>query len=297
MTPKDIERIAHNYFTEKTGGNYSYEEIEKIQGFLQYADKPLGKKYKVGLMFICINFNYWQYASKVVQGARKYFLPGHDVEIMMWSDLPNYKEGEGVNYGTTVFPTDTVTWPYPTLLRYHLMLNQEEYLKKFDYLFFCDLDMEFVNIVGDEILGEGLTAALHPMYAVRKELKYPLEPNPTSAAYIKVPEFYFAGGFQGGTSEGFIKAMKGMKRMIDLDFNKNYIARWNDESHWQRYLHDNPPSIILSPSYVYPDSLIDTYYTRIWGTTYPPKIITKTKQFTVTKEGGDQLKKLLENPL
>ena len=298
MSPKDIDRAINNYFQSKTQGNYSYEEVEKIKGFLEFtASQSEKKKFKVGLMFICINFPYWQYAQNVIDGARKYFLPGHDTEIMLWSDIPNYDIGKDVNYGTTMFPVDSVQWPYPTLLRYHLLLNQEEYLKKFDYIFFCDLDMEFVNIVGDEILGEGITAALHPMYAVRRELIFPLEPNPNSAAYIKIPPYYYAGGFQGGKTEAFINAMKEMKRTIDFDFNRNYIARWNDESHWNKYLFDNAPSIVLSPGYVYPDSLIDKYYRPIWGTDYPTKLITKTKQFTVNKEGGEALKKMLENPL
>ena len=295
---ENVERLIHNYWQGKANGIYDYSEVEKVKEFLQFASTQgeLEEK-KVGLMFICINKPYWQYAEKVIEGARKFFLPGHDVEIMLWSDMPKYPEGKGITYGATIFETESVQWPYPTLMRYHLMLGQEEYLKKFDYLFFCDLDMEFVNIVGDEILGTGLTAALHPMYCVRKELRMPLEPNPLSAAYIKVPEFYFAGGFQGGTTESFIKAMKGMKKTIDADFNKNYIARWNDESHWNRYLFDIPPEIVLSPSYVYPDSLIKEYYVPIWGTNFPPKIITKTKPFTVTKEGGDALKKMFENPL
>lgn len=114
-----------------------------------------------------------------------------------------------------------------------------------------------------------------------------MEPNPESAAYIPLPEFYFAGGFQGGRTKPFIKAMKTMERAIDEDLRKlNYTARWNDESHWNRYLLDNPPSVVLSPSYVYPDSLIDEYYAKIWGKNYPPKLITLTKPFTTSEEDG-----------
>lgn len=202
-----------------------------------------------------------------------------------------------------VFPTEPIEWPMPTLMRYHLFLQQEEYLQKFDYIFYIDVDMRITDWIGEEILGEGLTAAQHPMYALRANYHPPYEPNPESKAYIPRPgriieengkkkfeQLYYAGGFQGGKTNDFIKAMKIMRKNIDDDFSRNYIARWNDESHFNRYLFDNPPSVTLSPSYIYPDSLIADYYIRLWGRNYSPKIMTLTKSFTVTKEAGEAVK-------
>lgn len=246
------------------------------------------KKYKIALVCICINEPYWQYIKPMVESAKKHFLVTHDVEYLLWTDMP-----DSINYGTTNFTVDSVSWPYPTLLRYSLFLQQEEKLKEYDYIFYCDADMLFVDTVGDEILGEGITAAEHPMYSFRPGLRFPVEPNPDSASYIKMPPRYYAGGFQGGTSESFVKAMKSVKRLIDTDLGRNYIPIWNDESAWNRYLYDNPPSVVLSPSYVYPDSLIDEYYVKIWGCKYDPRLITLTKKFTTSKEAGNYLKETL----
>ncbi len=248
----------------------------------------MDQRLKIGIVCVCLNQPYWEFAKNMIEGTRKHFLTNHDVEVMLWSDMP-----PEVNYGATVFPTESIDWPYPTLLRYTLFLQQEEYLRKFDYLFYIDIDMLIVGDIGEEILGDGLTGAQHPMYALRPGLYFPLEPNPDSTAYIPVPKHYFAGGFQGGKTADFLEAMKVMKRNIDADFVRNYIARWNDESHWNRYLFDHPPAVVLSPSYVYPDSLIEEYYKKIWGRDYEPKIITLTKKFTVTKEAGDLLRKEL----
>jgi hypothetical protein len=178
-------------------------------------------------------------------------------------------------------------------MRYHLFLQQEELLKTYDYVFYCDADMLWVDHAEETILGTGLTAALHPMYAFKPGLRFPLETNPASQAYIKVPQYYYAGGLQGGVSSEFIKAMKVMKKMVDLDFTSNYIPRWNDESIFNRYLYDHPeiPLVVLSPSYIYPDSLIKEYYEPIWGCSYKPILITLTKAFSVTKEGGDAVRK------
>lgn len=307
----NFTRLAHNYLQEKKAGDYTLEELNTINGYINYSIETKNQdlpRFKVGLMFVCINEPYWQYAKPVIDGVKAYFLPGHDVEIMMWSDMPQYSEAKDVSYGATIFPTESITWPYPTLMRYHLFLQQEEYLKKFDYIFYLDLDMRVINIVGDEVLGEGLTMAQHPMYALQQPFWYPYEPNPASAAHIKQPgriveqggktmfqPLYAAGGFQGGKTKEFIKAMKVMQTTIDEDFKYNYIARWNDESHWNKYLFDNPPSVVLNPSYVYPDSMINEYYIKIWGRNYPPKIITLTKPFTTSAEGGAAAAQMMQN--
>lgn len=208
-----------------------------------------------------------------------------------------------IRQSVKVFPTDPVEWPLPTLLRYNLFLQEEEYLKKFDYLFYIDVDMQIVDWIGEEIFGDGLTAAEHPMYALRPNLYPPYEPNPNSTAYIKRPgriieedgkprfkPFYYAGGFQGGRTKEWISAMKVMKKNTEDDFNNNYIAIWNDESHWNKYLSENPPAVVLNPSYIYPDSLIQDYYIKIWGRNYSPKIMTLTKRFTTTKDAGAKIR-------
>ena len=202
----------------------------------------------------------------------------------------------------TVFEVEPIEWPYGTLMRYSMFLQQEEALKDYDYIFYMDVDMRIVNVVGDEILGQRLTIAPHPGYFLRKELYPPYEPNSASASYIKRPgkvivmdgkprfvPFYAAGGFQGGTGKSYIKAMKETKKLIDKDFNINYIPIWNDETAWNKYVFDLQTqeeinqTIFLTPSYIYPDSLIKEYYERFWGQSYPPKIITLTKPFTVQK--------------
>ena len=85
-----------------------------------------------------------------------------------------------------------------------------------------------------------------------------------------------------------------MKKNIDMDFNNNYIAIWNDESHWNRYLFDHEPAVVLSPSYICPDSLIDEYYVKIWGKKYEPKIITLTKPFSLSSQGAQEIQKFIQ---
>lgn len=304
-------RTGHEFLRAKKP-DYKTEDIDLVNGYLNFvlqeAKKP-HDKFKVGLMFVCINYPYWQYLKPVIEGVNNMFLPGHEVEIMLWSDLQNLPENKDVNYGATVFPVDSIEWPYPTLMRYQYFLSQKEYLQKFDYLFYLDLDMRIVNVVGDEILPkEGLMMAQHPMYALRQPLWYPFESNENSEAYIKQPgriveqgdkkmfqPLYAAGGFQGGRTKPFMEAMEAMHDGIQNDLSKGYIARWNDESHWNKYLFDHPPEVVLDPSYVYPDSMIDAYYKKLWGRDYNPRIITLTKPFSTSKEGGQAAQEMMQN--
>ncbi len=260
-------------------------------------------RYKIALVSICLNQPYHPYLGAMIASARQFFLKGHEVDYFSWSDMPV----DSIP-GVTIIPTQPFEWPLPTLHRFHLFLNQEEKLKEYDFIFYCDADMLFVSKVGDEVLGEGLTAALHPMYALRREYHPPYEPNAKSQAYIHRPgriievagkkrfePLYFAGGFQGGRSDDFIKAMKKMKEMIDKDFQNNYMPIWNDESIWNKYLLNHPPSVVLSPSYIYPDSLISAYYKKLWGRNYVPKLVTLTKPFSLSKDGGIGLQNNLRN--
>lgn len=308
LTSGEFTRLANNFYSQK-GLESDINRIAVDADFINYinANQDL-KKFKIAFCSVVLNEPYWQYTKDMVQGAKQLFLPGHDVDFFIWSDMPTTPEG------ATVFPTESVQWPMPTLMRYHLYLQQEEVLKKYDYIFHCDVDMRFVNVVGDEILGEGLTVAPHPGYFVRKELWPPYEPNEKSGAYVKRPgfliddggrprfmPFYAAGGVQGGTSKSFIKAMKVMRKIIDSDLQKGYIPIWNDESVWNKYLFEVLPkkdlekAKFLTPSYVYPDSLIEQYYEpKVWGQKFTPRIVTLTKPFTISKEGGDAVAKMIQ---
>lgn len=251
-------------------------------------------RYRIAIVCICLNEPYWQYLPPMIESARKFLLKGHDVDFIAWTDMPTYTKIDA-----KIIPTEPFQWPLPTLYRYHLFLRQEELLNKYDYIFYVDADMKFVSRVGDEILGN-LVAAQHPMYVVRKEYVPPYEPNEKSTSFIPRPgrvvmegkskryePLYFAGGLQGGRSEVFIKAMKEMKGMIDKDFTENnYIPIWNDESAWNAYLFRNPPEVVLSPSYVYPDTLVNSYYKKVWGRNFVPKLVTITKKFSLTKLHG-----------
>ncbi len=264
----------------------------------------MNNRYKIAVVMISLNEPYWQFVKPCIDSLRKFFLKGNDLDFILWSDMPKEM---GLEMKAKVIPTEPHKWPIPTLMRYHLFLREEKFLEEYDYIYYCDADMLAVSKIGDEVLGN-LVAAQHPMYAIRKDYVPPYEPNEKSTSFIprlgrviddkgkkRFEPLYLAGGFQGGRSDIFIKAMKAMKTMIDKDFmENNYVPIWNDESAWNKYLSENPPTVVLNPSYVYPDTLNKSYYQKVWGRNYVPKLVSITKKFSLTKSGGANLMETLK---
>jgi len=220
----------------------------------------------IALILISTGDRYWQYIQPMIDSA-KYFFPKH--EVVLFTDSEK-------NFGVKTFKKQAQGFPNETLLRYHTILTQKDYLSAFDYIFYVDVDMLFVNdVCSCDLLGDGLTATLHPGFAHGQTP--PLETNPLSTAYISNVSHYFCGGFNGGKSSEFLKLAETCKTRIDADLSKGIIARWHDESHLNKYLAEHPPSKILSPSFCYPETNVK-YYEALWGgPRYKPVLLALTK--------------------
>ncbi len=190
---------------------------------------------------------YRRFLPGLLGSARRFFLPGHEVVSVVFSDVEAHGlTGKGPTHWAMI---EAEPWPGPTLHRYHTMLSAHS-LTEFDYVFYVDADCMFVGTVGNEILG-GLVGVIHQGQANLPRDIRDYEVRPESTARIKSTEGrrYYAGGFQGGRAPDFIKAMQVMRGRITIDSANGITAKWHDESHWNRYLVDHPPDIALPPTY------------------------------------------------
>ncbi len=142
------------------------------------------------------------------------------------------------------------TWGWPKLCRdrmSHILYNREKVLGEF--VFMLDADTLFEGPVDDEIVGDGITATLHPVQNGLKLNAMTYERNMNSAAFVPLGEGgrYYVGGIVGGTRDAFFDLCAEMDRMCKHD--GDYTPVWQDESYLNRILIDHPPAVELDERY------------------------------------------------
>ncbi len=219
--------------------------------------------YNIGLLVVATG-RYVSFVPPFIESAKKYFCTNHDVTFFIFTDGKIDEDKQIVR-----IEQERLGWPHDTLMRFSMYDKYHEKFEKMDYLFACDADMIFENVVGDEILSDRV-ATQHPGYVGRRGT---YEGKRNSTAFVSNTEgaYYFAGGFNGGSRKEFEKMARTLTENIEKDLKKGIIAVWHDESHLNRYFIDNPPTKILTPSYCYPDN--DSHYRRIWRETYTRRLV------------------------
>ena len=215
---------------------------------------------KVGLLIVATG-RYDVFVDPLIASARKYFCPEDTVTYYVFTD-GKITLADDVVY---VFQK-RLGWPYDTMMRNSMYNAHKELLMNEDYLFALDADMLFVDTVGSEILGEQV-ATRHPGFLTQRGS---YETRPESLAYVAPTEgtAYYAGGFFGGSRDRMFHIVEETTRRILDDMNRGIIAVWHDESHWNRYCIDHKPTVILNPSYCYPES---------WKLPFPKKLLALDK--------------------
>ncbi len=238
---------------------------------------------KVGLLIVATG-KYDSFVAPLIDSARRHFCPNHEVTYYVFTDgvIPE---------GTDIVRTqqERLGWPYDTLMRNSIYNSHKDLFASEDYIFALDADMLFVDTVGDEIFGERV-ATLHPGYAITGGI-LPYEKNHKSTAYIpkkyRAGGLYFAGGFFGGSQQGFAHIIETTTERVLKDLDKDVIAIWHDESQWNRYCIDYRPNVILNPSYCYAD-LAELGYSQKTADTFnrrfPKKLLALTKNHKEYRE-------------
>jgi len=220
----------------------------------------------VGLLIVATG-KYIQFVQPLIDSAREHFCKNHDVTYFVFTD------GEIEGDDIVRIYQERMGWPYDTLMRWPVYNHHYEVFKDMDYLFATDADMRFEAEVGDEILSDRV-GTQHPGYVGRRGT---YESRKQSTAYIDPSEGsrYFAGGFNGGSHDDFLKMAATISENIHIDLEKKIVAIWHDESHVNRYFVDNPPTQILTPSYCYPQN--DSHYKGRWPEQYIRRLVALDK--------------------
>ena len=217
---------------------------------------------KIGLLIIATN-KYTSFLQPLIESADRFFFSNSAVNYHIFTD-----QNPEINsiHKYFIHKIEHKKWPYNTLMRYDFFIQYANMFKNSDYVYYCDVDMLFVDHVGEEILGD-LVATIHPGFMGGRGTP---ETSPKSLAYVHPYESmrYCAGGFNGGSVSDFLKMSETISTNINKDLKNNIIAIWHDESHMNRYFINNPPTKLLTPSYCYPES---------WNLPFPKKILALDK--------------------
>jgi len=226
---------------------------------------------KICILNIATN-KYINFVEQLLESVEENFLNGHDISALVFTN----HEIEEVSDNVKISQIEHEPWPIPTLKRYHYFMSEAEYISQFDYCFYMDVDMRIEDKVGDEILGD-LVATQHPGFWWKDKNQFSYERRQISTAYVPMGEgnMYYAGGFNGGKPEHFLKMSEQIVKNVDEDAKKGLVAVWHDESHMNRYLIDNPPSIELNPSYCYPEAV--RFNPGGWNVPFDAKIVALEK--------------------
>ena len=226
----------------------------------------------IAILYICTG-PYDIFWKDFYNTAEKHFLRNIKKEYYVFTDSETISPGERIH----IIYQKQMTWPFPTLYRFKLFNMIKNKLENFDFIFFFNSNMLFINDVGEEILPsntEKLVAVLHPGFHDKNNNDFTYERNPSSHAYIPygVGEHYYMGGLNGGLAIDYLEMIDRLEKNTDNDLFNGIIALWHDESHLNCYLVGKPIKI-LDPSYGYPEGS---------GLPCKPKIIIRDK----TKWGG-----------
>ena len=184
--------------------------------------------------------------------TKKHFFPDVQKDFYFFTDEKLEWFDESVKW----FPIDHEPWPYITLKRFEFIARCVKELSKYDYIFYMDSDMEFVNTVIDfDITNKKYYAVCHPS-VVRNLNFWPVETNPDSTAYI--PErhrcVYVQGCVWGAVGSSIEYMVNTLKTNVDTDLKNNIIATWHDESHLNKFVVDHRADVaVLSPGMAYPE--------------------------------------------
>jgi hypothetical protein len=206
---------------------------------------------KIAVITLATN-KYKTFLHPLWTSIKKHFIPNAQKDFYFFTDEKLEWFDESVKW----FPINHEPWPYITLKRFEFITQCVKELSKYDYVFYIDSDMEFVDTLTNfDITNKKYYAVCHPS-VVRDLNFYPVETNPDSTAYV--PErhrcIYVQGCVWGAVGDSFEYMNSTMKNNIDIDLKNNIIATWHDESHLNKFMVDHrSDAAILSPSMAYPE--------------------------------------------
>jgi len=182
------------------------------------------------------------------------FLINHERTIFLFTDT-NYDQNNNIK----IKKISHLPWPLNTLLRFNYFDTITDELKQYDLIYYIDSDIIVHDIIDKEIFPNNYNEIVCAEHFWGFKSSDPYETNKNSTAYVNIndsnfnPE-YCQACFFGAYTNSFLKMTEDLRNNINLDLKNNIISKWHDESHFNKYILNNPKKI-LKNSYTHPTSI------------------------------------------
>ena len=191
--------------------------------------------------------DYFVLGLRLINKINKHYVGNSDIHIYMFSDQDPrpYIICKNVNY---------VNMPHATFDKITMKkainpinINHKEY----DYIFVLDADTNITkNFTDSDFVGNLVALRLFNDKTSMSDIK-DYERNTLSSAYIpydtQIDQIYYWACFFGGLSENMIYLINEIVKMEEQDLKIKLIPIWYDESYLNKFLHHNPPTLIIDP--------------------------------------------------
>ena len=250
----------------------------------EVLDDPAGRSAgRVALIVVATGL-YGRFLPDLISSATKHVTGLHRVFVLSDERPPS-------DDFATWLPWGHLPWPYPTLLRYRAISAYADTLRDSDVLVYVDVDMLFTGEV-DLREPNGLISVIHPGFEKAAPADFPFERREASRVSVRPGQGanYFAGGVQGGTTEAYLEACAAMAGWVQEDLDRDVIPVWHDESVWNRWCIDHPPSFVLDSVYCTPEGQRDAR-TRIVALDKNHDVLRQTPALTVWRRRLDMVRR------
>lgn len=256
LLPLFVLRKTKNSITVKTptGLNAFVRLNGDVYELVQESKVPYTEPKKVAILYMATG-KYISFWGNFYQSMEKYFLPRHEKTYFLFTDHDDLQVPNNV----IKVHQDQLPWPGMTFMRFHFFDGIKDKLKEYDYIYFLNGTMMPLQEINEEIFPTEEQAVAVTIRAAdfrRKNLSWArYSRNKKSRSYVSLNEgkYYVMGGFNGGTSRGFLKLIEILKSWTDEDIKNNVVPRWHDESMLNRYVinlfNQGKKPLVLFPVY------------------------------------------------
>ena len=209
--------------------------VNKLKEFIKFESKKTIGIYYIATGIYKNNFN------PFIKSINNFF-PQYNKKIILLSDgLEEYIDYQENNIHIEHHYIEDHPWPIVALFRFHYLVK---YKVNCDYIFFINSNsMILPNKLYNWFDENKINVTKHFSYRsgikTTYELLLPSDDNPNSTSYIgNINYIYCQSGFFGGPSNLIYYMCKDIITMIDIDLKNNIIAKWHDETYFNKWLYD-----------------------------------------------------------